>query len=85
MFGGSFGTVVTVGFGSDCVFTSCSSYCMLLSKHLQHVKSNVKPDIIVTYVLVLQVVVRWKDIASVVQASREDDWNGPFRCQCLCI
>lgn len=41
-FCGSLGTVAAIGFGSDCVLTSCSSYCMLLSRHLKHVKSSVK-------------------------------------------
>lgn len=42
MFSGSLGIVVTIGFGSDCVFTS--SYCMLLSKHLQHVKCEIQDN-----------------------------------------
>lgn len=76
MFGG---TVATIGSAGDCIFTFCSFNCMLLYKHLQHVKSSVKEDIIATYVLILQVVIRWNATACAVQASREDDDNSPLR------
>lgn len=79
MFGGSLGTVATIGSAGDCVFTFCSFNCMLLYKHLQHIKSSVKEDIITTYVLILQVVIRWNATACAVQASREDDDNSPLR------
>lgn len=79
MFGGSLGTVATIGSASDCLFTFCSFNCVLLYKHLHHVKSSVKEDIIATYVLILQVVIRWNATACAVQASRKDDENSPLR------
>lgn len=75
MFGGSPGTVATIGFARDCIFTFYSFNCVLLYKHLQHVKSSVKEDIIATYVLILQVVIRWNATAYAMQAGREDDEN----------
>lgn len=79
MFGGNLGTVATIASASACIFTFCSSHCTLLYKHLQHVKSSVKEVIIVTYVLILQVVIRWNATACAVQASGEDDENSPLR------
>lgn len=79
MFGGSLGTVATIGSSSDCIYTFCSFNCMLLYKHLQHIKSSVKEDIITTYVLILQVVIRWNATACAVRASRKDDENSPLR------
>lgn len=37
--------------------------------------SSVKEDIIATYVLILQVVIRWNATAYAMQAGREDDEN----------